>query len=115
MLDTKNAINFIYESGALGAGFGSRYDIIYTTDWLNDFIEHVSRASHNGYLYILMKTGLIGFISWTLLWATVFFASLFLVKASKQTNSWILSAIASVLIISAVANMFYPYIIICVQ
>jgi O-antigen ligase len=62
LLDAFNALNSFVHHPILGVGAGGRYDLEFTSDQvLMSFMEDVNRTSHNGYLYILFKSGIIGF------------------------------------------------------
>jgi hypothetical protein len=105
IFDTENALTAIYESAGLGMGFGSRYRVVASIYWLADFINHVSRASHNGYLYLTMKMGLWGMLSWTLFWL----ANLSICWALLRSRFRHLAlGVGMVLVASAVANLFLP-------
>ena len=108
LFDTENALNAIYESGTLGLGFGSRYEIVTTVYWLNDFISHVSRASHNGYLYVAMKMGLLGLLSWSLFWLMNLSVCWRLLRHSYSEYRSIGLAVSVILITCALANTFLP-------
>src|SRR5581483_5201457 len=53
----------------IGVGAGGRYDIEYssTEPVTMEFMEHVSTTSHDGYLYVLFKSGLLGFTAYGLI------------------------------------------------
>ncbi len=108
VLDTRNALNAVYQSAAIGMGFGSRYQVISSVYWLSDFISHVSRASHNGYLYITMKMGLLGLISWSLFWASNLAVCFILIKERYGRYRQIGLGVSVVLFACAVANLFLP-------
>ena len=108
LFDTENALNAIYESGTLGLGFGSRYEIVTTVYWLNDFISHVSRASHNGYLYVAMKMGLLGLVSWSFFWLMNLSVCWVLLRHSRGRYRHIGLAVSVILIACALANLFLP-------
>jgi O-antigen ligase len=62
ILDAMNALHSFVQHPILGVGAGGRYDLEFTSGQvLMSFMEEVNRTSHNGYLYVLFKTGLIGF------------------------------------------------------
>jgi hypothetical protein len=73
LLDIQNSLHAIYASAGLGSGFGGRYEVVASKYWLADFIQHVSRTSHNGYLYLAIKMG-IPALMW---WLALGFVSLF--------------------------------------
>ncbi|MBK9051483.1 MAG: O-antigen ligase family protein [Chloroflexi bacterium] len=108
LFDTENALKSIYESGTLGLGFGSRYEIVTTVYWLNEFISHVSRASHNSYLYVAMKMGLFGLLSWTLFWYMNLSVCWSLLRNSHNQYRHISLAIITILLTCALANTFLP-------
>jgi O-antigen ligase len=106
VLDTENAVNAVYQSAGLGMGFGSRYEPVVTVYWLSDFIQHVSRASHNGYLYVAMKMGLAGLIAWILFWLANLKISWALTKISRYRALGL--GVIITLVASGVANLFLP-------
>jgi O-antigen ligase len=108
VLDTENALNAVYESAGVGMGFGSRYRIVATVPWLAAFIQHVSRASHNGYLYLAMKMGLLGLLSWTWFWLANMGVCLGIARRTDGRFRHIGLAVTLVLIACAVANLFLP-------
>lgn len=108
ILDTQNALNAIYESGALGMGFGSRYRVIASVYWQAEFITHVSRASHNGYLYVLMKMGLLGALSWTLFWLANLSVAFELWRYRTGRCRHVGLGVSVVLVACAVGNTFLP-------
>lgn len=59
IVDAKNAFEAIVRSPLLGVGLGGRYELIHRPDGAADFrfMMHVSRTSHNGYLFLAMKLG----------------------------------------------------------
>jgi O-antigen ligase len=64
VLDAMNALNSFTQHPILGVGAGGRYDLEFASEQpeTTRFMEHVSNASHNGYLYVLFKVGIIGFL-----------------------------------------------------
>ena len=108
LFDTENALNAIYESGALGMGFGSKYEVVATVYWLDDFISHVSRASHNGYLYVIMKMGLLGLLSWSVFWLMNVWLCFRLLAYENGRFRYIGLAVSVILTACAVANLFLP-------
>lgn len=62
ILDAVNALNSFVHHPVIGVGAGGRYDLEFTSNQvLLSFMEEVNRTSHNGYLYVLFKSGIIGF------------------------------------------------------
>jgi O-antigen ligase len=108
VFDTANALGAIYESAALGMGFGSRYRVEASIYWLAEFLGHVSRASHNGYLYLLMKMGLAGLLAWTAFWLIDLAVCVRLARSPGSRFRHIGLGVGLVLIASAVANLFLP-------
>jgi len=63
ILDAMNAIKSFTQHPIVGVGAGGRYDLEFTSEQvLMSFMEEVNRTSHNGYLYVLFKAGIIGFL-----------------------------------------------------
>ncbi|MBP8002029.1 MAG: O-antigen ligase family protein [Chloroflexi bacterium] len=108
LFDTANALNAIYESGTLGLGFGSRYEVVASVYWLDEFITHVSRASHNGYLYVTMKMGLLGLFSWTFFWLMALSYCFTLLGRGRGRVRHIGLGVSVILITCALANTFLP-------
>lgn len=62
ILDAMNALRSFLAHPVFGVGFGGRYDLEFVSDVASmQFWENVNRTSHNGYLFILFKMGLVGF------------------------------------------------------
>ena len=70
IMDALNALNTFAKHPVFGVGLGGKYDVEYTSPQVTDeFWDSVDRASHNGYLYILYKMGIVGFIVYvTVFW-----------------------------------------------
>jgi len=64
ILDAQNALNAFAQHPILGVGAGGRYELEFASKdpVMMKFMEHVSNASHDGYLYVLFKAGIIGFL-----------------------------------------------------
>jgi hypothetical protein len=105
IFETQNVMTAIYESAGLGMGFGSRYRVLFSIYWLTDFANHASRVSHNGYLYLVMKMGLPGLLSWTLFWLANLSICLALLPGRFRHLGL---GVGFILMISAVANLFLP-------
>jgi O-antigen ligase len=70
IMDAMNALNSFIHHPIVGVGAGGRYDLEFTSERvLMSFMEEVNRTSHNGYLYILFKTGIIGFFIYVAVYA----------------------------------------------
>jgi O-antigen ligase len=71
VLDSLNALNTFAQHPLIGVGAGGRYDLEFTSEQseLMAFMEEVSKTSHDGYLYVLFKTGFIGFMIYILVFA----------------------------------------------
>jgi O-antigen ligase len=71
ILDAMNAFNTFAHHPIIGVGAGGRYDLEFTAEQpeMMAFMEEVSRTSHNGYLYLLFKAGIIGFLIYVLVFA----------------------------------------------
>jgi O-antigen ligase len=106
VFDTLNATNAVLKSSGLGAGFGSRYDVVWSDEQQREFLEHVSRLSHNTYLYLAMKMGVLGLIAW----AWLFCELLVQVLASRAGSSMraVTEAVAATLVTAGVAALFMP-------
>jgi O-antigen ligase len=89
-------------------GFGSRYRVIASVYWLAEFLGHVSRASHNGYLYLAMKMGLPGVLSWTAFWLVILSFCADLWRRPTGRFRTIGLGVTVVLIACAVGNTFLP-------
>lgn len=72
ILDAMNALSAFADHPILGVGFGGRYQLKYFQEGLApmEFWDNVSRTSHDGYLFLLYKTGLVGFCTYMVLMAT---------------------------------------------
>lgn len=66
IMDTMNAAITFARHPILGLGSGGQYDFEYYSEAVAPaiFWENASRACHNGYLYILYKMGIFGFIAY---------------------------------------------------
>ncbi len=64
ILDAQNAFHSFTQHPILGVGAGGRYELEFASEdpVTMKFMEHVSNASHDGYLYVLFKAGIIGFL-----------------------------------------------------
>lgn len=62
VLDALNALNSIYSHPMFGVGYGGRYEMKYYSEIAAParFWESVNKTSHNGYLFVLFKTGIVG-------------------------------------------------------
>jgi O-antigen ligase len=71
ILDAQNALNAFAQHPITGVGAGGRYELEFTSKQpeLMTFMEEVSKTSHNGYLYVLFKTGTIGFVVYIFVFA----------------------------------------------
>jgi O-antigen ligase len=69
ILDALNAVSAFIQNPLIGVGGGGRYDLNFISQAAAPmaFWEDVNRTSHNGYLYILFKMGVVGFLIYTLL------------------------------------------------
>jgi O-antigen ligase len=66
IMDTLNALTTFVRHPILGIGSGGQYDFEYYSQAIApaEFWENASRACHNGYLYVLFKMGILGFIAY---------------------------------------------------
>ena len=70
ILDARNALNSFIHHPLIGVGAGGRYDLEFTSQQvLMSFMEEVNRTSHNGYLYVLFKAGIVGFVAYLAVYA----------------------------------------------
>jgi O-antigen ligase len=69
VLDAFNAASAFIQNPLIGVGGGGRYDLNFISQAAApmEFWEDVNRTSHNGYLYILFKMGVGGFLIYMLL------------------------------------------------
>ena len=66
ILDSLNALTTFARHPILGIGSGGQYDFEYYSEAVASpiFWENASRTCHNGYLYVLFKMGIVGFIAY---------------------------------------------------
>ncbi len=66
IMDSLNALITFSRHPILGIGSGGQYDFEYYSEAIAPavFWENVSRACHNGYLYIMFKMGIVGFVAY---------------------------------------------------
>jgi O-antigen ligase len=66
IMDTLNALITFSRHPILGIGSGGQYDFEFYSEAVapSVFWENASRACHNGYLYILFKMGIVGFLAY---------------------------------------------------
>ena len=66
IMDTLNALATFSRHPIVGLGSGGQYDFDYYSEAVAPaiFWENASRACHNGYLYVLYKMGIFGFIAY---------------------------------------------------
>ncbi len=66
IMDSLNALITFSRHPILGIGSGGQYDFEYYSEAVAPavFWDNVSRACHDGYLYILFKMGIIGFVAY---------------------------------------------------
>jgi O-antigen ligase len=71
ILDALNALNSFVQHPIAGVGAGGRYDLEFLSKdpMTMAFMEEVSRTSHDGYLYVLFKAGIIGFVTYIVVFA----------------------------------------------
>lgn len=64
IMDALNALGTFAKHPVVGIGLGGRYDLEYYSRAVapEEFWDSADRASHNGYLFILYKMGIIGFV-----------------------------------------------------
>jgi O-antigen ligase len=66
IMDALNALTTFSRHPILGLGSGGQYDFEYYSEAVAPaiFWENASRACHNGYVYVLFKMGIFGFIAY---------------------------------------------------
>jgi O-antigen ligase len=66
IMDTLNALATFTRHPILGLGYGGQYDFDFYSEEVAPavFWENASRACHNGFLYILFKMGIFGFVAY---------------------------------------------------
>jgi O-antigen ligase len=71
ILDAMNAFHAFTQHPIIGVGAGGRYSLEFTSEQpdMMTFMEEVNRTSHDGYLYVLFKTGIVGFLIYMLVFA----------------------------------------------
>jgi O-antigen ligase len=71
VLDAANAWTSFVQHPLMGVGAGGRYDLEFVSQHpkLMQFMEEVNRTSHDGYLYVLFKAGIIGFVCYAAVFA----------------------------------------------
>jgi O-antigen ligase len=71
ILDAMNAFNAFGQHPIVGVGAGGRYEMEFTSEvpGVMGFMETVNNVSHNGYLFVLFKVGIIGFLIYILVFA----------------------------------------------
>jgi hypothetical protein len=106
IFDTLNAAGAVRDSRGLGMGFGSRYQVVASDALQHEFLEHVSRLSHNSYLYLAMKMGLAGLLAW--LWLFRELLRWPLAQSRGGPERHIAVAVAATIITAAVAALFMP-------
>lgn len=109
ILDTRNSIHAIYSTAGFGSGFGGRYEVVASEYWLADFIQHVSRTSHNGYLYLAIKMGIPGLIWWLALGFFTLRKSFAVARSQDSRFRDIGLAVTLALITAAIGNCFLPF------
>jgi O-antigen ligase len=64
IMDTLNALATFTRHPVFGLGYGGQYDFDFYSEEVAppDFWENASRACHNGFLYVLFKMGIFGFV-----------------------------------------------------
>lgn len=87
ILDAMNAINSFARHPIIGVGAGGRYELEFTSNQvLLSFMEEVNRTSHNGYLYVLFKAGIVGFLVYLAVYVK-FLRQWFLARKQKTDPS----------------------------
>jgi O-antigen ligase len=74
VLDSLNAFATFLHHPVTGVGLGGRYEMVNYSEAVapSDFWDSVSRTCHNGYLFLLYKMGLIGFVCYIAIFLSFF-------------------------------------------
>ena len=111
IMDAMNALHSFIQHPLVGVGAGGRYELEYIADdsVTADFMEHVSNTSHDGYLYVLFKAGIIGFVSYFSVFA-LFFRDWFKLRKmwSRSKERAAVLAIGAILVSFLVTNITEP-------
>ena len=111
ILDAQNAINAFAQHPVAGVGAGGRYELEFASKQpqLMAFMEDVNKTSHNGYLYVLFKTGIIGFLIYILVFAK-FLRHWFQVRkmVARPMERAVLMALGAIVIAFLVNNVTEP-------
>jgi len=111
ILDALNALSSFIRHPILGIGVGGRYDLLYGSQspQIMEFMDRVSNASHNGFLFVLFKSGLVGFCAYFLIFVAFFkgwFGIRNLLGNHRDRAVWM--ALGAVVISILVNDMFDP-------
>lgn len=111
ILDAMNAFNAFVQHPIIGVGAGGRYDLEFVSEdpGIMGFMEQVNRASHNGYLHVLFKAGIIGFLIYILVFVK-FFKSWFQVRkvVAGPMEQAVFMALGAIVIAFLVNNLPEP-------
>lgn len=111
ILDAMNALNAFAHHPVFGVGAGGRYDLEFASNQpvMMEFMDHVSNGSHNGYLYVLFKAGMVGFVAYCMVFVH-FFRRWFLARKLNATpgERAVLTAVAAFVVAALVNNMTEP-------
>jgi uncharacterized membrane protein YqjE len=105
VFDALNAAGAVLDTFGLGMGLGSRYRVVWYDAEQREFLEHVNRTSHNTYLYLAMKMGVVGLIAWAWLYAELLATAL---RGRRRALPHISLAVAATLVTTAIAALFMP-------
>ncbi len=111
ILDVRNAFHAFAQHPIIGVGAGGRYELDFTSQQpgLMTFMEEVSRTSHDGYLYVLFKAGIVGFLIYILVFAK-FFRRWFQVRkiVASPMERAVFMALGAIVIAFLVNNVTEP-------
>jgi O-antigen ligase len=111
ILDAMNALTAFAHHPLFGVGAGGRYDLEFASNQpvMMEFMDHVSNASHNGYLYVLFKAGMVGFVAYCMVFVQFFRRWLSARKLSATPyERALLTAVGAFVVAVLVNNMTEP-------
>jgi O-antigen ligase len=111
VLDSMNAFYTFTQHPLIGVGAGGRYEMEFTSELpgVMGFMGTVNNVSHNGYLFVLFKVGIIGFLIYIMVFAK-FLKSWFQVRkmAASPVERAVLMALGAIVIAFLMNNVTEP-------
>jgi O-antigen ligase len=111
ILDAMNALNAFAHHPVFGVGAGGRYDLEFASNQpvMMEFMDHVSNGSHNGYLYVLFKAGIVGFVAYCMVFVQFFRCWFYARKLTASPNERaVLTAVGAFVVAVLVNNLTEP-------